>query len=222
MIALTASPAACLFDLDGLLLDTEPLHGRGWAEAAAHFGTRLNDDQLLQLRGRRRQDCAQQVVAWLTDAVSTDALLAVQQPIVRALLARAKAMPHAQALVEHCASTGIPMALVTSSSRDAVAFKTAPHGWLTLIQQRIYGDDPDLSAGKPDPAPFRLAAQRLGVNPQSCWALEDSRAGTASALAAGCKVWVLAGTEPAETAGNNPCRVPHLGHVLNQLISTSG
>ena len=38
-------PAACLFDLDGLLLDTEPLHGRGWWEAAAHFGTQLSEAQ---------------------------------------------------------------------------------------------------------------------------------------------------------------------------------
>ena len=101
------------------------------------------------------------MVAWLTVSISTDDLLAVQQPIVRALLPTPKAMPHAQALVEHCAAQYIPMALVTSSSRDAVAF-SKPHSWLKRIQQRIYGDDPDLSAGKPDPAPFRLAAQRLG------------------------------------------------------------
>ena len=43
-------PAACLFDLDGLLLDTEPLHGRGWREAAAHFGTQLSEAQLMQLK----------------------------------------------------------------------------------------------------------------------------------------------------------------------------
>ena len=43
-----APPAACLFDLDGLLLDTEPLHGRGWSEAAAHFGATLSKDQLLR------------------------------------------------------------------------------------------------------------------------------------------------------------------------------
>ena len=223
MIALIASPAACLFDLDGLLLDTEPLHGRGWAEAARHFGGRLSNDQLLQLRGRRRQDCAQQVVQWLTDPVSTEALLAVQQPIARALLARAQPMPHAQALVEHCDTAAVPMALVTSSSRDAVAFKTAPHPWLDRITERIYGDDPQLRAGKPDPAPFLLAAERLGVAPQECWALEDSRAGTAAALAAGCKVWwVIADQQVPDDLDGNPCKVTDLGHVLKQLVSTGG
>ena len=69
-------PAACLFDLDGLLLDTEPLHGRGWWEAAAHFGTQLSEAQLMQLKGRRRLDCAAQVNAWLAEPVGTDALSA--------------------------------------------------------------------------------------------------------------------------------------------------
>ena len=104
-------PAACLFDLDGLLLDTEPLHGRGWREAAAHFGTQLSEAQLMQLKGRRRLDCAAQVDAWLAEPVGMDALLAVQQPIVRALLPDAAPMPAAQELVTHCHNRDIPMAL---------------------------------------------------------------------------------------------------------------
>ena len=126
-----ALPAACLFDLDGLLLDTEPLHSRGWSEAASHFGAQLSNDQLLQLKGRRRLDCAALVSSWLPCPVESDALLAVQQPIVRALLPHAKAMPCAQQLVEHCDSQGIPMALVTSSSLEAVTFKALPHPWLS-------------------------------------------------------------------------------------------
>ena len=131
-----------------------------------------------------RLDCAAQVDAWLAEPVGADALLAVQQPIVRALLPDAAPMPAAQELVTHCHNRGIPMALVTSSSRDAVEFKAAPHPWLEQIHERVYGDDPDLDAGKPDPAPFRLAAQRLGLHPKDCWALEDSQAGSQSALGA--------------------------------------
>ena len=134
-------PAACLFDLDGLLLDTEPLHGRGWWEAAAHFGTQLSESQLMQLKGRRRMDCATQVDAWLTEPVGADALLAVQQPIVRALLTDAPPMPAAQELVAHCHNRGIPMALVTSSSRDAVEFKAAPHPWLCLLYTSDAADE---------------------------------------------------------------------------------
>ena len=54
-------PVACLFDLDGLLLDTENLHGEAWYKAAASFGTELTQEQLLMLRGRRRLECAKQI-----------------------------------------------------------------------------------------------------------------------------------------------------------------
>ncbi|WP_392345116.1 HAD family hydrolase [Parasynechococcus sp.] len=216
-------PAACLFDLDGLLLDTEPLRRRGWWKAAAHFGTQLNEVQLMQLKGRRRLDCAAQVDVWLAEPVGADALLTVQQPIVRALLPDVTPMPAAQELVAHCHNGGIPMALVTSSRRDAVAFKAAPHPWLEQIQERVYGDDPELDAGKPDPALFRLAAQRLGLNPKNCWALEDSQAGSQSAHRAGCQVWLVSPKGSDQPDFNaNPCEINSLAVVLRLLLSTGG
>jgi beta-phosphoglucomutase-like phosphatase (HAD superfamily) len=97
-----APPAACLFDLDGLLLDTEPLHSRAWQAAAEHFGCNLLPEQFLQLRVRRRGDCAQQVIEWIRDQglpqPTHEALLAVRQPIAEALLIHAKPTPGAQAL----------------------------------------------------------------------------------------------------------------------------
>lgn len=189
-------PAACLFDLDGLLLDTEPLHARAWREAAAHFGRELSEAELMALRGRRRHDCADQVLAWIGQKgeppLSREALLAVRQPIAEALLVAARPMPGAPELVRRCQQLAIPMALATSSSRQAVHLKAGPHPWLALIRVRVYGDDPELVAGKPAPDVFLLAARRLGVPPQACWAFEDSPAGVRSALAAGCRVHVLA------------------------------
>ena len=99
-------PAACLFDLDGLLLDTEPLHAEAWQHAASHFGRPLATHELLALRGRRRHDCADQVLQWIgasgaATTPSRDDLLAVRQPIAEALLVRAAPMPGAPDLVEH-------------------------------------------------------------------------------------------------------------------------
>jgi HAD superfamily hydrolase (TIGR01509 family) len=100
-------------------------------------------------------------------------------------------MPGAEALVRRCLALEIPMALATSSARTAVEVKVAPHPWMTLISERVYGDDPELGDGKPAPDPFLLAARRLGVEPTECWAFEDSGAGVAAALGAGCLVHVL-------------------------------
>jgi len=188
-------PAACLFDLDGLLLDTEPAHARAWQAASSHFGRPLSEPELRALRGRRRLDCARQVRHWIAAAggprLSSEELLAVRQPIAEALLAEARAMPGAEELVQACHRLAIPVALVTSSSRSAVDQKLAPHPWMALIRERIHGDDPELDEGKPAPDPFLLAARRLGLAPQVCWAFEDSQAGVAAALAAGCRVHVL-------------------------------
>jgi HAD superfamily hydrolase (TIGR01509 family) len=188
-------PAACLFDLDGLLLDTEPLHARAWQEAATRFGRSLTPSELLQLRGRRRLDCARQVLEWMAESIqaapTVEELLAVRQPIAEALLVQASPMPGAVELVNRCKAQGIPMALATSSSREAVALKAAPHPWLGAIATRVHGDDPELGEGKPAPDVFLLAARRLGVPPGRCWAFEDSSAGAQAALAAGCQVHVV-------------------------------
>ncbi|UPM50405.1 HAD family phosphatase [Synechococcus sp. A10-1-5-1] len=198
-----AHPAGCLFDLDGLLLDTEPLHAQAWQQAARHFGRALSEGELMQLRGRRRLDCADQVRQWISasglDVPSTEALLAIRQPIAEALLIQAQPMAGAQALVQRCLDLGLPMALATSSSGDAVKLKAKPHPWLEAIQERVHGDDPELKRGKPHPDVFQLAAQRLGVSCEESWAFEDSPAGAQAALAAGCRVFVV----PAPGADRN-------------------
>lgn len=190
-----SAPAACLFDLDGLLLDTEPCHARAWREAAERFGLQLPAAELMQLRGRRRLDNAHQVIAWIAErlgsAPTVDELLAVQQPIARRLLPRAAAMDGAPELLRQCRQRQVAMALVTSSSRESLELKTAGHPWLEQIALRIDGDDPALTAGKPAPDPFLLAAERLGVKPSDCWAFEDSPAGAIAASRAGCRVHVL-------------------------------
>lgn len=196
-------PAACLFDLDGLLLDTEPLHAQAWREAAASFHRPLSDAELLLLRGRRRLENAEQVRRWIAAAglatPSSEELLAVQQPMARRLLPQARAMPGAPELLQRCAALGIPTALVTSSSSSSLAVKTAGHPWLAAMAPVVLGDDPELGAGKPAPDPFLLAARRLGVEAPSCWAFEDSPAGARSAAAAGCRVHVLLPAEvPAD------------------------
>jgi len=207
-------PAACLFDLDGLLLDTEPLHGQAWRQAARHHGGDLGAAQLLQLRGRRRADCASQVSTWLLSStgveVAPQALLAVQQPIARSLLPGAKPIDGARQLLECCRDHSVPAAMVTSSSMDAASIKIGHHPWIDqLLPLRVHGDDPELSAGKPAPDPCLLAARRLGVEPARCWAFEDSLAGARSAAAAGCKVVVLLDGDLPPPGLPEGCRIVH-------------
>ena len=94
-------------------------------------------------------------------------------------------------LVKRCHKDNIPMALVTSSSFESFQIKTAPHKWINLFSVIVLGDDKLLVKGKPAPDPYLLAAEKLNLAPQDCWAVEDSIAGVSSALEAGCFVFFL-------------------------------
>ncbi len=184
-------PEAIFFDLDGLLLDTEPLHGKAWSRTAKSLGEELTSTQLLALRGQRRVECARQIDNWLNDPVGQEKILELHKPISKSLLQNSKAMPGAEQLVKMCFKKDLPMALVSSSASESVAYKTSSHLWIELIETRVLGDDKMLKEGKPSPAPFLLAAKKLNLNPKKCWVLEDSIAGQKSGLAAGCQVLIL-------------------------------
>ena len=184
-------PKAFLFDLDGVLIDSEPLHGQAWKETAAHFDLNLTYSQIKLLRGKRRIDCANELVKLIPKAVNARDLLNLHKPISRKLILNAQAMQGGESLVKRCHANNIPMALVTSSSSESLQIKTAPHKWMNLFSVMVLGDDKLLAKGKPAPDPYLLAAEKLNISPQECWAVEDSIAGVSSALEAGCFVCFL-------------------------------
>ncbi len=128
-------------------------------------------------------------------------------------------MPGAEELVRWCNTQKLPMALVTSSTSESVAYKSAPHEWLKLIKTRVQGDDESLKAGKPSPDPFLLAAKKIGANPQSCWALEDSESGKQSALKAGCQVWILNNNNPIKTNQKDSSLNPRYINILSEFLN---
>ncbi|WP_269610001.1 HAD family hydrolase [Prochlorococcus marinus] len=184
-------PKAFLFDLDGVLIDSEPLHGQAWRETAALFNLNLTHNQLKLLRGKRRIDCANELVKLIPKAVKVKELLNLHKPISRKLILNAQAMQGGESLVKMCNENNIPMALVTSSSSESFQIKTAPHQWMNLFSVMVLGDDKLLAKGKPAPDPYLLAAKKLNISPQECWAVEDSISGVSSALEAGCFVFFL-------------------------------
>ena len=184
-------PKAILFDLDGVLIDSEPLHGQAWKETAALFDLNLTESQLKLLRGRRRIDCANELVKLVPKSVKIEEFLSLHKPISRQLIHTAQAMPGGESLINRCHANNIPMALVTSSSYESFQIKTAPHKWMNQFSVRVLGDDKSLKEGKPAPDPYLLAAEKLNIAPQECWAVEDSISGVSSALEAGCFVFFL-------------------------------
>ena len=216
-------PKAFLFDLDGVLIDSEPLHGKAWKETAAHFDLNLTYSQIKLLRGRRRIDCANELIKLISKTVKTEDVLRIHKPISKRFMLTVKAMPGSESLVKKCHQNDIPMALVTSSSSESLKIKTANHNWVNLFSIEVLGDDKSLAKGKPAPDPYLLAAEKLNIAPQECWAVEDSIAGVSSALKAGCFVLFLKGNSDEPTKkeffeqDSNLKKIKHLKEIEQML-----
>src|SRR5262249_43535146 len=181
-----------LFDMDGLLVDSEPL----WFEVERAVMARLGGewgeaDQRALIGG-----ALDRTVSWLLakaaapasrEGVAPRPVAGVAGPILapgRTLARGLPLQPGAGPLLAGLGAAGVPCALVTASSRaimEAVLNVTGLSFDVTVCGE-------DVRRGKPDPEPYLLAAARLGVPAAGCVVLEDSPTGIAAARAAGCPV----------------------------------
>lgn len=182
-------PEAILFDLDGVLLDTEPLLANSWRETARTYNHCLSTDKLKELKGRKKIDCARKVIEWINKEIQIEELLSTQKLKLGNQLTEAKPFKGAIDLIEFCIKIKLPIALVTSSGSDSFKIKSSVNPWLNLIPIKILGDDESISSGKPSPEPYLKAIQKLDINPQKTWVIEDSYSGSLSGLGAGCDLW---------------------------------
>ena len=190
--------AAVLFDMDGLLVDTEPLWLETETDVMARLGATWSEaDQEALLGGSMDR-----TVRYLLDkATRPQAPRTVAQWMLDGMLDRVRAgrvvvRPGVRELLAEVSAAGLPYALVTSSQRvfaDAVLAATG-------MTFPVIVSAEDVTASKPDPEPYLLAAKLLTVAPESCVALEDSPNGVASAAAAGCRVVAVPSLVPIPPA----------------------
>jgi len=177
--------SACVFDMDGVLIDTEPVWRRVEREVFARVGVELTDEQLRETWGKRIEE----VVDHWYRARSWDGVRprAVQREIIREMVLhvreRGAQMPGAVEAITTAREAGLSIAIASSSSRELIDAVIDRLGISQLIDGVCTADDEVL--GKPDPSVYRSAARLLGAEPGDCIAVEDSPAGVRSALAAG-------------------------------------
>lgn len=206
-----ASFAAVVWDVDGTLVDSEPLHHRSLVAASAGFGTDFGDLSTTAFVGVHMNDVWRLVRHRLpADLREEDWLAAIDRHYIaeRHTLA---AIPGAVATIRALADRAIPQACVSNSSRAVVDANLDALGIADLVAFSISLDD--VVRGKPDPEPYQRAATRLGLDPSRLVAVEDSAAGLASARAAGL---YAVGFDPTGT-GLAGCdlRIGEIGAVLD-------
>lgn len=184
---------AAVFDLDGTLLDTEPLYYNSYAAVAADFGKPYSFDVVHRfLLGRPEHIGAGEFLRILgIDGVLPDHLLHMRDEYFLKALPEVVPLPGAVEAVTSFRSRNVKLALATSSSREYLPLKRKHNEALFAPFDHILcGTDPEMAGkpGKPHPAIFLSAAASIGVPPEQCVAFEDSIAGVASAKAAGMHV----------------------------------
>jgi HAD superfamily hydrolase (TIGR01509 family) len=189
---------AVLFDMDGLLVDSEPLWLDVETAVMARLGSGWTEADQMQLLGGSLDRTVRYLLAKATRPVSPEV---VAEWLMSGMAERVRAhgvpvRPGAPELLAEVRELGLPHALVTSSERSFMEVVLASTGM--RFDALVCADD--VSATKPDPEPYLLAAKLLGVDPGRCFALEDSPNGVASAEAAGCRVIAVPSLTPIPPA----------------------
>jgi HAD superfamily hydrolase (TIGR01509 family) len=177
-------PAAVVFDMDGLLFDTEVLYQEAILLAAVEAGHEVAPDFFNKTVGLPWAQCRALLLAQFGEAFPVDEFQAAWVRHFWVIAETRPALkPGALELLDTLDQFRLPRAIATSSSRRTVEQHLTAHNIMGRFDE-IVGHG-DYEAGKPAPDPFLKAAQRLGVEPRLCLALEDSHNGVRSASSAG-------------------------------------
>jgi HAD superfamily hydrolase (TIGR01509 family) len=178
---------AVLWDMDGTLVDSEPVWARVQIDLLTSLGATWTVEDSMRLVGSDLADAVQVWMGALPDGVISAEELADRMfgEVVRSLKDDVVLRPGALELLQALKAAGVPCALVSASYRvmiDAVLSHLGPE----LFDVVVAGDE--VRNGKPHPEPYLTAAQELDVDPADCVVIEDSPGGTASGTAAGAFV----------------------------------
>ncbi len=178
-----------IYDVDGLLLDTERFYTQAYQLIAARYGKVYDWSLKAQTIGMKSADSAEIITRALGLPLTPEQWLETRKSILEELFPKAEPLPGALRLTRHLRQSGIPQAVATSSDRHYFNLKTTRHKeWFTIFDCVVSGDDADIHEGKPAPDIFLIAARRLNAQPRHCLVFEDAPAGVRAARAAGMTV----------------------------------
>jgi HAD superfamily hydrolase (TIGR01509 family) len=187
---------AVVFDMDGVLTDSEPAFHAAVNDILARYGKHISLEEYSDFVGTDTPTMWRAMLARQGIDADMDAIIEEWEPLLMQRLREPRpALPHARETIDALRAQGVPIALCTASLQrwvDAILPGAGLEGLFSVISCRDM-----VEQTKPDPAPYLLAARLLGVEPAACLAVEDSASGVASALGAGMYVVQLRATVTA-------------------------
>jgi HAD superfamily hydrolase (TIGR01509 family) len=212
---------AIIFDMDGLLVDSEIVWYKAEDEMITDRGFVYSEEVRDSIVGMR----IDQFLAKLKDIYQLPETVAeliqeLEGRMLKLIPEVVKPNPGAQAMIDYVIQNNIPHAIASNSSINIINVTLQSQGWGDIFAVRCTGDD-EIS-GKPDPFVYLRAAEKLGVDPKRCLALEDSPNGSKAAVAAGMTCYVvpdLSHSKPEAFATITPHVFSSLNDVLSDLLA---
>lgn len=208
---------AVVFDMDGVLIDSERPILEAWMQASIEHDVPIEREVYLQVLGRTGPDGRAFMRKLLGERFPYEAV----RPRVQELIAQARARdghvvkPGVVALLERLKALGLPLAVASSTFKDEVMHRLTSCGLAPYFDAFAGGDE--VTHGKPAPDVFLLAASRIEADPLHCLVFEDSAHGARGAMAAGMAVVVVPDLKhPDDDVGAASLRVlPSLVDVMD-------
>jgi HAD superfamily hydrolase (TIGR01509 family) len=211
---------AVIFDMDGVIVDSEPRHERAFLEVVRELGYGDNHGmRFADYIGRTDQELWVDFVARHHPSRTLDELLAMKRQRVIKLLRRDEPVFDGLPELVQSLAAKYRLALASGSERLVVEEVLGLKNLRRFFSATVSGSD--VKRGKPAPDIFLRAAELLGVAPPECWAVEDSKPGVAAGLAAGMRVIAITNTHPAEELSHATQVVKRYEEIGKLLLRSS-
>jgi HAD superfamily hydrolase (TIGR01509 family) len=216
--------SAAIFDMDGLLIDSERTIMNTWIAAGRELGLHILPVDYVQIIGRSLPECHRMLASMFgAEAVFQEALELVRQRLQSPTNPPVFPLkPGVHSLLTALVNAGVPCAVASSSSGQEIRSRLGRVGVLEFFDAIAGGDE--VARGKPDPAVYELAASRLKKSPSECLAFEDSENGVRAAYRAGIQVVTVPDLkEPSEEViGVSLTMLETLDHAMEHVAAWFG
>ena len=210
---------AIIFDMDGTLVDNMGIHLDIWVDFLADRGVTVTQEEFhRQTSGQRNPEIMRQFIDPNLSDVQVLELQEEKESLYRRLHANdMEPMPGSIEFFEAAQAQGLKLAVATSAYRPNVDFTLDGLQIRPYFQAVISAED--VVNGKPNPDPFLLAAQKLGVPPEQCLVFEDAESGVEAARRAGMRVFYITSTTKPENIPDQPHIIGHAPNFVDVDIN---
>ncbi len=210
----------CIFDCDGVIVDSADLHIEAWKRLAREEGLEFPEHLFKKSFGMKNEQIIPQLFGWTADLQQIRRLDARKEQLYRELVGSrgASTFPGVEPFLNLLYDQRVPCVIGSSAPRANVIAALETLGFGDFFKAIVSGEDAAL--GKPDPQIFLIGARALEKSPEECVVFEDAHVGIAAARAAGMKVVAVSNTFPRASLHEADCVVDRLDEITLVRLKT--